>query len=208
MTGRLERPTSMSVTGSAYATLRGPVVDSDERLQRHDPEDGVVRGDLLERLDRLEPVDGDVRPASRHRLDVPPDHRRPRLHWHLEEPDRTRPASPQGGATSCGTHVPDPIAFAEHRDEVPLALEVRHAEGEPSDHSGTSTAYLARDPALRQKADAKRHVPEPRVPSGRRVARPPTYIARSLSYCRPLTINLSHVGALHPRLATAWEPSR
>ena len=29
--------------------------------------------------------------------------------------------------------------------------------------------------------------------------RPPTYIARSLSYCRPLTFNLSHVGALSPQ---------
>src|SRR5450631_2762231 len=35
---------------SGYATLRGPVADSDERLQRHDPEDRVVRGDRLERL--------------------------------------------------------------------------------------------------------------------------------------------------------------
>src|ERR1035437_367299 len=29
--------------------------------------------------------------------------------------------------------------------------------------------------------------------------RPPTYIARSLSYCRPFTFNLSHVGALSPQ---------
>jgi hypothetical protein len=105
---------------SAYATLRGPVADSDERLQRLDPEDWVVRGDRLERLDGLTPVDGDVWAASRHAPDVLSDHRRPILHRHLDERDRTRPTSPQGGATSRGTNVPDPVALAEHRDDIPL----------------------------------------------------------------------------------------
>src|ERR1019366_10596684 len=63
----------------------------------------------------LTPVDRDVWAASRHAPDVPSDHRRPLLHRHLDERDRTRPTSPQGGATSCGTNVPDPVALAEHQ---------------------------------------------------------------------------------------------
>src|SRR5665647_122076 len=192
----------------AYATLHGPVADSDERLQRHDPEDWVVRGDRLERLDGLMPVDGDVWAASRHAPDVPPDHRRPLLHRHLDERDRTHPAPPQGRATSRGTNVPDPVALAEHRDDVPLAPDVRHAEREPGDRSGTSTAYLERDPAPRQKAEAQRHVPEPRVPSGRRVAAPahvhrPQPVVLLPAYNRTSRTSVPfHL----VRLATAWEP--
>src|SRR5665647_2472663 len=182
--------------------------DSDECLQWHDSEDRVVRGDRLERLNGLVPVDGDVRPASRHPLDVPPDHRRPLLHRHLDEPDRTRPASPQGGETSRDTHVPDPVALAEHRNDVPLALAVRHAEGEPSDRPGTSTAHLERDPAPWQKAEAQHQVPEPRVPSGRRVAAPahvhrPQSVVLSPAHNRTSRTSVPS----HPvRLATAWEP--
>jgi hypothetical protein len=197
-------------SGSGYATLRGPVADSDERLQWHDPKDRVVRGNRLERLDWLVPVYRDVRAASWHAPDIPPDHRRPLIHWHLEESDRTRPASPQGRAPLRGTHVPDPIALAEHRDDVPLAPDVRHAEREPSDRSGTSTAHLERDPAPRQKAEAKRHIPEPRVPSGRRVAAP-AHVHRP----QPVVLPPAHSRTsrtsvpFHPlRLATAWEPAR
>ena len=99
---------------SGYATLCGPVADSDERLQRHDPEDRVLRGDRLERLDGLMPVDRDMRTASGHPLDLLLDHRRPLIRRHLEESDRTRPELPQGRATSRCTHIPEPIALAEH----------------------------------------------------------------------------------------------
>jgi hypothetical protein len=45
-------------------------------------------------FDGLTPANRDMRAASRNAPDVPLDHRRPFIHWHLEESDRTRPAPP------------------------------------------------------------------------------------------------------------------
>ncbi len=142
------------------------------RLQRHDLEDWVVRSDRLKRLDGLVPVDGDVRSASRHPVDVPPDHRRPIIHRNLDEQDHPRPASAQGRLTPCGAHVADPVALTEHRDDIPLAPDVRHANGESGDPPCTSAAHLERDPAPWQKPQVDRHDPEPCIASGRRVTVP------------------------------------
>ena len=109
----------------------------------------MVGGDRYECLHSLPAIDRDVRPTSRRDLYVSLDDRRSQLDRDLLQGGGPGSPTPKRHLTLGGAHVAYPIALAEHRDQVPLAVDVRHAQREASQLPALAAGHLERDPAAR-----------------------------------------------------------
>ena len=116
----------------ASATSRGMCADRRKEKVRDTAlgrgayaKDRVLRCDRLELTEPCAPVDGEVGARAACHLEVAPQDRRSLAGLDFLEEHRLAPSVAQHRPSAGGPHVRDPVgAFAEHRDEIPLAIEV------------------------------------------------------------------------------------
>ena len=90
--------------------------------------------------------------------------------------------------------VADPVALlAEHRDEIPAAVEVGHPEGEPGRRAAGPPGYFERHPALWMESPAVHARPHPGQPGGGAVpalagVHPPQPLVRQDEAHRPCSL--------------------
>jgi hypothetical protein len=124
-------------------------------MERLNAEDGNVRRNALELPQRRAAIDGNVRSASRGDFQVATQYRRTLVYGDLLELHHLLPAMPQHPPSIVGPNVADPVGpFAEHRHQVPIAVEV-------SDHDGSVTTRPLRRPATSSAATRFGQIPAP-----------------------------------------------
>ena len=115
--------------------------------------DRVLRCDRLELAERCPPVDGEVCARAACHLEVSPQDRRALAGLDFLEENRLAPSVSQYRPSAGGPHVGDPVgAFTEHRDEIPLAIEVCDDNGERPQAPAAAPADLERCEPLRPNA--------------------------------------------------------
>jgi hypothetical protein len=115
--------------------------------------DRVLRCDRLELAERCSPVDGEVCACAAGHLEVSLQDRRPLARLDFLEGNRLAPSVPQHRPSAGGPHVRDPVgAFAEHRDEIPLAIDVCDDNGERPQATAAASADLERREPVRPNA--------------------------------------------------------
>jgi ribosomal protein S18 acetylase RimI-like enzyme len=136
-----------------------------------DPEHRVTAGDRRELRQRRPAVHRNMRARTRDLRQVALQDRRALAQRQLHELAPAGGPVPQGHPAVRGAHVRHPVAVrAEHRDEVPVAVPVRHAEREAGGLTGPAAGHLEGHPASRGQAQGEDAGPRPRGPARRRVA--------------------------------------
>jgi hypothetical protein len=113
------------------------------------PENRVMRCDVIELIERCILVHGKVRPCPRSDSEVGLENWGAELDRHLDEHDILRPPVPQSSFPVGGSNVPNPgVIFPQHGDQVPVITGDYHCERQGDSSARTTPDYFESDHSI------------------------------------------------------------